>query len=173
MLNARTSSQGRKMFKSGTVFLFDWGDTLMHDAPDQKGRMYLWPTVEAVEGAESLLRNLSRNHLIYVATSAKDSKEVEIQLAFQRVGLDKYISGYFCKSNLGLEKNSPLFYKQIATQLNVNCRDLIMVGDTFEKDITPAIQAGCRAIYFNRDNRHVDSNIEQVHSLGELITKTA
>lgn len=96
------------------VYLFDWGNTLMVDFPDRLGKMYLWPNVEAVDKAEQTLKSLSRHFPVYVATSAQDSTEREIQQAFQRVGLDPYINGYFCKANLGLEKNSAEFYLEIA-----------------------------------------------------------
>ncbi|MDN3685673.1 hypothetical protein QW180_27240 [Vibrio sinaloensis] len=58
----------------------------------------MWPNVEAIEGAHEALKALSEHHTIYVATSAQDSKESEIQAAFQRVGLDPYINGYFFAS---------------------------------------------------------------------------
>lgn len=161
------------MINKGTTFLFDWGNTLMYDDPTQQGKMYLWPTVEAVEGAQAALQSLSKHHAIYIATSAQDSKEAEIQKAFQRVGLDQFINGYFCKANLGIEKGSALFYRQIATNLGVSCQHLVMVGDTLEKDIIPAIEAGCQAIYFNPDARPTAAHIQQIQSLTELISKTA
>ncbi|TOF26880.1 hydrolase, partial [Vibrio parahaemolyticus] len=33
------------------VYLFDWGDTLMIDFPDQIGKMCDWVNVQAVNGA--------------------------------------------------------------------------------------------------------------------------
>jgi len=89
------------------IYLFDWGDTLMVDFPDQKGKMCDWDEVQAVNGAHEILENLSREHLIYVATNAADSSENDIKLAFERVGLAQFLAGYFCKANLGLGKGSP------------------------------------------------------------------
>ncbi len=54
----------------------------MVDFPDQKGRMCDWDEVQAVYGAHEILENLSREHLIYVATNAADSSENDIKLAF-------------------------------------------------------------------------------------------
>lgn len=92
-----------------TTYLFDWGDTLMVDFPDATGKMCDWNHVEAISGAQETLAELSRNFQIYVATGAADSSEQDIRNAFQRVGLDTFINGYFCKENLGVDKDSPDF----------------------------------------------------------------
>ena len=81
------------------VYLFDWGDTLMVDFPNASGKMCDWENVKAVTGAKNALNALSRHAKIYVATGAADSTELEIKLAFERVGLSEFISGYFCKAN--------------------------------------------------------------------------
>lgn len=92
-----------------TAYLFDWGDTLMVDFPDAVGKMCDWAHVEAVTGAQEALAQLSIDAPIYLATGAADSSEQDIRKAFQRVGLNQYITGYFCKENLGVAKGSPDF----------------------------------------------------------------
>ncbi|NOI80201.1 HAD-IA family hydrolase [Vibrio tubiashii] len=151
------------------VYLFDWGDTLMVDFAEQKGKMYLWPQVEAVEEAEETLKALSKNHTIYVATSAQESTESEIQQAFERVGLDPYINGYFCKANLGLEKNSPEFYQAILESLGDSASQVTMVGDNLDKDIYPALEAGLQAIYYNPQRTQVPEGINSVSRLSKLL----
>lgn len=95
------------------TYLFDWGDTLMVNFPDQSGKMCDWPIVEPIDGALETLEYLSKHYRVYIATNAADSSEQEIQQAFSRVGLDKFISGYFCKANLGVDKASPDFSPQL------------------------------------------------------------
>ncbi|MFM2588061.1 HAD family hydrolase [Vibrio sp. TBV020] len=151
------------------VYLFDWGDTLMVDYPDQTGKMYQWPHVEAVEGAEVILKQLSQSTTIYIATSAQDSTESEIQQAFQRVGLDTYISGYFCKANLGLEKQDPEFYKAIIASIGQTANNVTMVGDSLEKDIYPALSAGLTAIYFHKEGQPVPKGTQHITHLEQLI----
>ncbi|MFB9217872.1 HAD family hydrolase [Vibrio sinaloensis] len=156
-----------------TIYLFDWGNTLMVDDPKQQGKMYLWPNVEAIEGAHEALKALSEHHTIYVATSAQDSKESEIQAAFQRVGLDPYINGYFCQSNLGVGKSGKKFYQTIAQSLDVPCQQLVMVGDSLDKDIFASIDAGCRAIWYNPSKLENDDDLVQINHLDELQKITA
>ena len=132
------------------VYLFDWGDTLMVDFPDAVGKMYDWEVVEAVSGAKETLAALSKNAKIYIATGAADSTELEIQQAFERVDLNQFISGYFCKANLGLSKGTPTFLNAILNQLNISAAEVAMVGDNFEKDIKPALSVGIQAFWLTQ-----------------------
>lgn len=100
------------------IYLFDWGDTLMVDFPGVPGKMCDWEVLEAVAGATETLAHLSTSSPVYIATNAAESNEAEIEQAFERVGLARYISGYFCKANLGLSKNEPGFYQAILERLN-------------------------------------------------------
>lgn len=131
------------------IYLFDWGDTLMIDYPEAQGKMCEWSSVKAVDGAKDVLALLSQTSQIFIATNAPDSSENEIKLAFERVSLANYISGFFCKSNLGLSKDTPAFYESIISKLGVEASSVTMIGDTYEKDILPSLQAGLNAIWFN------------------------
>lgn len=160
------------------VILFDWGDTLMVDYPDTSGKMCDWPTVEVVEGAEKTLRKLSKNARIYIATGAADSSEADIHAAFKRVGLDRYLAGYFCQANLGVAKGDEHFLPQILQRLNVQPEQVTMVGDNYDKDITPALTIGIKAIWLRRVDENQQSKplqpqqqqlLSQVSALPEII----
>lgn len=134
------------------VYLFDWGGTLMVDFPGVSGKMCDWDMVEAVEGAEEVLRFLSNKAKIYIATGAAQSTETEIKRAFNRVGLDTYITDYFCKSNLGIEKGDPEFLSSILAKLGKVPHQVTLVGDDLNKDIEPALALGIKAILLTKDN---------------------
>ncbi len=146
-------------------YLFDWGDTLMVDFKHYQGKMCEWPNVEPITGAELMLAALSKHAPIYIATSANDSSEHEIQAAFERVGLAQYLSGYFCFANLGLAKGSEAFYLTIAERLSLKPEELMMVGDTLEKDITPALAAGLHATWYNPKRKACELDVAQIHTL--------
>ncbi|QYJ97062.1 HAD hydrolase-like protein [Shewanella rhizosphaerae] len=131
------------------IYLFDWGDTLMVDFPCVHGKMCDWETVEAVEGALEALRHLSKSASIYIATGAAESSESDIQLAFERVGLAQFITGYFCKANLGVSKGNPDFLPKIIDLLGVDKALVFMVGDSLAKDIEPALKSGIQPIWYN------------------------
>ena len=75
--------------------IFDWGDTLMRDDKSRNDAMYLWPKVQAIDGAERALRELSKTHTISVATSAAQSDEEMVRKALRRVGLNEFVSNVF------------------------------------------------------------------------------
>ena len=153
----------------GTTYLFDWGDTLMVDFPDAAGKMCDWKQVEAVIGARETLAELSKSAKLYVATGAADSSEQDIRKALQRVGLDTFVSGYFCKENLGVDKGSPAFFTAVLAQLDIPAADVIMVGDNFAKDIQPALSAGITPIWFAPDiNQPTSRVVKTIRCLREL-----
>lgn len=151
------------------VYLFDWGDTLMVDFPNVAGKMCDWEIVEAVSGAKEALEALSKHSQVYIATGAADSTELEIKRAFERVGLSQFITGYFCKANLGLSKGTPEFLNAILEKLKISSINVAMVGDNFEKDIKPAISAGIQPFWFtNSDIESVPNNVKVIKQLSAL-----
>lgn len=156
-----------------TTYLFDWGDTLMVDIPGMPGKMCDWPEVKAVDGAFETLQALAKNARIYIATGAAESTENDIKLAFERVGLAQFISGYFCKANLGLSKGETGFLPAILSRLELAAADVAMVGDSLKKDILPAIEAGVYPIWFTPSG-HSGSSVEvtAVSQLRQLIRRT-
>ncbi len=63
----------------------------MVDFQNEKGPMYLWENIAAVEGAVEVLEKLSKETNCHVATNANDFNKVYIQKALERVGLNKII----------------------------------------------------------------------------------
>ncbi|MEL0629073.1 HAD family hydrolase [Psychromonas aquatilis] len=153
------------------VYLFDWGDTLMVDFPDYSGKMYQWPKIQVLANAEIMLATLAKTATIFVATGAADSTEQEIKLAFERANLNQYISGYFCKENLGVDKKSLAFFPRIIEKLNVPASQIVMVGDYYQNDIQPAIIAGITAIWLtSKDNISTANEFKTITDLSELIS---
>lgn len=152
------------------IYLFDWGDTLMVDIPGQAGKMCDWLEVKTVDGAAETLARLSQTSRIYVATNAAESTPVDIERAFERAGLSQFISGYFCRANLGIGKGTPDFYLAILDQLGIEASEVTMVGDSYENDISPALQAGLFAIWLRHGSsrQESDTNLRVVSGLHEL-----
>ena len=151
------------------VYLFDWGDTLMVDFPGVSGKMCNWDIVESVDGAKETLECLSQNAKIYIATGASESTENEIKIAFNRVGLDRYISGYFCKATVGQVKGRPEFLMAILSTLNIAKDSVAMVGDNFEKDILPSTAIGIRSFWLlGRSQQNLPTGCTQINNLLEL-----
>ena len=116
-----------------------------------------------------VLEFLSKHAQIYIATGAADSTELEIKRAFERVGLSQFISGYFCKANLGLSKGGPEFLYSILDQLKLSPVNVAMVGDNFDKDVKPAIATGIQPIWLtNNKIEYVPDSVKVIKELSEL-----
>lgn len=130
----------------------------MKDDPTSSVPMVEWGTVEAVRGIDTLLAYLHSNgRHIALATSASVSDEEQIRAALARAGLDKYFTRIFCFKNTGLSKGLP-FYRHILAELGIPASDVLMVGDSFEKDVLDANRAGIYAIWFNPGSNDVRSS---------------
>lgn len=149
--------------------LFDWGDTLMVDLPDQTGAMCDWPKVEAVPGALDCLRRLHTKVVCHIATNARDSDPQQVRQALERVGLSAYIDTIFCYKTLGYDKANPAFYKAIIEALQVNPWQITMVGDSLSKDIYPAMAQGLNTIWYNPQQLPCPAAILSVSHLADLV----
>ncbi|HLO27485.1 MAG TPA: HAD hydrolase-like protein [Anaerolineales bacterium] len=150
--------------------LFDWGDTVMRDDPALTVPMVEWQTVEAIQGIADVLADLhSSGRQIVLATSAEISDERQIRGALKRVELDQYFSRIYCFKNTQLPKGEA-FYRHILSDLRIPVSEVLMVGDTFEKDVLAANAAGMFAVWFNprSDERRNSELHTTIHSMQEL-----
>ena len=129
--------------------LFDWGDTVMRDDPTMMVPMVKWRTVTIIEGIETVLEYLrSSGRRVALATSAEISDEVQIRGALARVGIDEYFSNIYCFKNTRMPKGES-FYQHILGDLGIPATDVLMVGDSFPKDVQAANAVGIFAVWFN------------------------
>ena len=156
------------------TYLLDWGDTLMVDFPGVPGKMCDWEFVRSIDGAQETLSVLCRSSDLYIVTGAKESNEAEIKSALARVDLDRYISGYFCLSNLGLSKGDHGFLPAVLERLKVRSKtkpaEVAVVGNSYEADIQPAVDLGLRSYWLSDDKElTVDKSVTRISNLQELI----
>ncbi len=151
--------------------MFDWGDTIMQDDPALQTPMVQWPVVTVIDGAREVLSAIHAQRTIVMATGAAQSGEAEIRLALQRVDLDGYFDRIFCRKNTGLEKPSKEFYRYILDALGAAPSDVLMIGDSFEKDILGANAVGIPGVWLNRENaeQRTGAQYRTIHHLHDLL----
>jgi len=147
------------------IILFDWGDTLMRDFPNQTGKMYTWQKVEAMPNSINVLKELFLSFDCYVATNAKESNKEDILKALRRVGLDKYFKGIFCYREIGYEKSSEKYFNTIIEKLAVSVTSITMVGDNLKLDIEGAQNAGINAILYDPDGKYPNFSGNKIDDL--------
>ena len=150
-------------------YIFDWGDTLMVDLPGQVGPMCNWPEIKVLDGAAKCLSALSKVAKCHVATNALDSSESEIRSAFVRAGLSQFIETIFCANTIGKSKPDPECFQFIIDALGAPLNDILMVGDSLDKDVQGALNVGIQAVWFNPANLSVASDVTAISQLIELV----
>jgi FMN phosphatase YigB (HAD superfamily) len=150
------------------VYLFDWGNTIMVDFPDEKGPMYLWSKVKLIKNAKKTLLMLNKKRKkCYLATNAKDSAKTEIIKALKRVNIDKYFVDIFCFNEIKYEKSTNEFYKTVKE--NINEDNCVMIGDNLETDIINSVKNCIDAILFDPNDNYRDYKGKKIKDLLELI----
>jgi FMN phosphatase YigB (HAD superfamily) len=149
--------------------LFDWGGTLMAEDGPLDIPMALWPEVEAIEGAQAVLAELSRRYKVGVATNATVSARNMIEIALGRVGLRGFVSEVLCYSDIGARKDSDEFWRVALDVLGVEAEDVAMVGDSLEQDVAGPRAFGIHAIWFNREGLPAVPGIPAVARLADSV----
>lgn len=153
-----------------STILFDWGDTVMRDHPEILIPMVEWETVEVIEGIAEVLEILrSSGRQIVLASSAAISDEDQIRGALRRGELDQYFARIYCFKNTHLPKGEE-FYRYILKDLGIPAEEALMVGDSFEKDVQAANEAGLFAVWFNphSDQEREGALYVTLHSMEDL-----
>jgi len=129
--------------------VFDWGDTVMRDFRTCEGPMAFWPLVEAIAGADEVLRTLRPRYRLALATNAVESDAILVGRALARVGLDGYFEDVFVSSDLGVEKPDQKFFAAVLAGLELPADHVVMVGDNYANDVQGAKGAGLLTVWFN------------------------
>jgi len=149
--------------------VFDWGGTLMREL-GLPGPMVEWPTVEMVPGAGEALALLEDRTLCYVASGAASSNGALALAALERVGLAHWFSGAFTAKELGAPKTDPAFYRALLQRIGLPAEACVMVGDSYEADVTTARAVGMQAVWFAEGDRGGNAPLTSatIHHLNEL-----
>jgi putative hydrolase of the HAD superfamily len=85
----------------------------------------------------------------------------------EHIGLGNYFSASFNPTSIGYAKPDPAMYSKVCEQLGIEPWQILHIGDCLDNDYQAALNAGCRAIWFNAKGRDLD-NHPQVRHLSEL-----
>ena len=112
-------------------------------------RRELSESTEPVSGAGDLLKYLAgRGYILFSASNALQHQQ-EKRLA--KAGFRDYFSGIFTSESLGAQKPSREFFERAVSLCGAGDRDcFLMIGDSFEADISGAAAFGMRTIWFDR-----------------------
>jgi putative hydrolase of the HAD superfamily len=103
--------------------------------------------IRAVPGAEELLKRLKTKFKIAVVSN---NFGVEQKSKIDVCGFGKYLDAIVTSVEVGFTKPSPEIFLLALDKLGCSADEAIMIGDSWDMDITGAKNAGIKAIWFNR-----------------------
>jgi len=114
-----------------------------------------------------------RGYLLSVVTNGL----IELQkprIANSKIG--QFISHIIVSEEVGASKPNPLIFNTLLARMNMNPRDVIMVGDSLQNDMQGARNAGIQAVWYNPERSPNNTNISpdyEIHDLAQLVDMLA
>jgi putative hydrolase of the HAD superfamily len=81
-----------------------------------------------------------------------------LKSVLQDFGLLRCFKVVIDSSVVGVRKPDPQIFQLAIEQLGFSPKDIAIVGDSYEKDIQPALSLGCQAIWFRGDSWDADKD---------------
>lgn len=64
-----------------------------------------------------------------------------------KLGLDKYVNALVTSEEIGYEKPDKRMFQQVLDKLKLEAKDVVMVGDSWDKDVQGAVVMGIKSIW--------------------------
>jgi len=120
-----------------------------------------------MEHAEEIVRYLfEKNYGLYIVTNGK------VSLQRPRVMNSKiapYITDIIVSEEAGADKPDPKIFEILLNKAELRPEQVLMVGDSQDKDVLGAHNAGIRAVWFNPDGLKNDMEIMPEYEIKSLL----
>ncbi|MBR6525428.1 MAG: YjjG family noncanonical pyrimidine nucleotidase [Clostridia bacterium] len=124
---------------------------------------------EHVTGALELLRYLYEKYPLYVASNARQFRQVK---RLEKAGMMPYIRAVFSSEMMGANKPAKAFFDGcFAAMEGISPGECVIIGDSLSADIEGGRTCGLKTIWYNHDKLPVPENCMAdyvVHSLDEI-----
>lgn len=120
-----------------------------------------------VDGAEELLRDLSKEYRLYIVSNgtAKVQKS-----RIKSSGITKYINDIFISQLIGFDKPNVKFFNYCFSSIpNFEKHETMIIGDSLSSDIIGGRNSGIITVWFNPAGLRNSSNITPDHEIHHLL----
>ncbi len=123
--------------------------------------------VSLTENAYDIIKYLyHKDYQLYVVTNGL------VKLQKPRITnskISKYISDIIVSEEVNSSKPNPKIFNVLLNKINLKSNEVIMVGDSLEKDIKGAENASIKAIWYNPNNKINNTKIKPYYQITNLI----
>jgi putative hydrolase of the HAD superfamily len=119
-----------------------------------------------VEGSIEILEYLQSKYELHIITNGFEEVQ-HIKMASS--GLEPYFGHVITSESAGAKKPSPIIYRHAEDLTKAKPEESIMIGDHYEADVFGAMQAGWKAVLYERNSeRKTDEDYVHIQHLQEL-----
>lgn len=123
---------------------------------------------QSLQQAIPVLQQLSQSYSLALVSNFYGN----IQTVLKDFGVDKYFPHIVESSVVGVRKPNPEIFRLGCEALKLASQDVVVIGDSYAKDIEPARKAGCQAIWLKgkqwSDEEESVNYTPTISSLNEL-----
>jgi len=92
----------------------------------------------------------------------------------EKFQLGKYVTHMVCSEEAGSEKPHPAIFLLALHKLKLQAKDVIMIGDSYKKDIQGAANLGIKSIWFNIGTSsescgHIPELVKEINNFKEIL----
>lgn len=125
-----------------------------------------------VEGCAPLLKKLSEKYPMVLVSNFYGN----ISKVLETYGVREYFGKIIESAVVGVRKPDPKIFTLGVEALRLRPEECLVVGDSYRKDIEPALAAGCKAIWLKgpgwsgeEDRQEYDATIKKLSELAEIL----
>ncbi len=120
---------------------------------------------EAITHARETLDALSQRYPMVLVSNFYGN----IETVLKDFGLDTYLPTIIESAVVGVRKPNPVIFSMGVDALQLPAEDVVVVGDSYRKDIEPATKIGCQTIWIKGEGwDDSEKNIKHPHTITDF-----
>ncbi|WP_199548631.1 HAD family hydrolase [Streptomyces sp. N35] len=126
--------------------------------------------VRPFPGAAGFVARMARDHEVWLITNGASRLQ---RLKLSLSGLEEHVARVFVSSEVGYAKPHPGFFQAVSDAFTRDQSVCLVVGDSLDKDVRPALARGWPAVHLCGDPDDSDGPWTRVSVIGEVVPPCA
>jgi len=110
--------------------------------------------------------NLLKGKKLGIISNGDHTQQV---MKLEKMGIKEYFTDIITAGGAGVAKPDVKIFEIACERNGVEIKDSYYIGDDIKSDIIPCKEIGMKSVLINRLNKEVDSDINQIKNLKELV----
>jgi len=137
--------------------IFDFGDTLIHQVPDNEKTLDELALV-TFPSVQEALQKLCNSFKIAILSNTEATTSEQLNLALDKIGLGDLGIDVFTSISIGVKKPNKYAFVKVLEHFTLKPNEVVMVGNDLIEDIEGAQKVGLFTIFVSKEE--IESNIK-------------